>query len=257
MGSGYVLDFSNSTLQQFVAWSVGLDIYDSNYSGRGDSKAKRLRELLRIEQNHICGKLIADLVEHAKSTIPPPDDKVLENCQRIAERLRAGAPVLVSLPPEAEQPTFQALANEVRRSIEANKPEAGLDRLHTYLAAYLRVVCEDNGITVEKDEPINSYLGKYVKALKVAKRIESDMTTKIMMYSIHVIEAFNKVRNEQSLAHPNEMLNYDEALLIFQNVVAMVHFVAAIERKAPRPSPRTLFDPTAIGDGKAADDIPF
>lgn len=43
MGGGYVLDFSNRTLAEFVAESTGRDIYDAQYAYASGSKANRLR----------------------------------------------------------------------------------------------------------------------------------------------------------------------------------------------------------------------
>lgn len=46
------------------------------------------------------------------------------------------------------------------------------------------------------------------------------MTECILKSSISTLEAFNRVRNEQSFAHDNSILNYDESLLIFNHVKA-------------------------------------
>ena len=43
MGSGYVLDFSNRTFDEFVFDSTGKSIYDSKYDNGSGSKANRLR----------------------------------------------------------------------------------------------------------------------------------------------------------------------------------------------------------------------
>lgn len=237
MGSGYVLDFSNNSLQQFVHDSVGRDIYNAKYSGNGDSKAKRLRTFFRAEPNHLVGKLITDLVQHATAGTTSPQLEVLQGCQRVADRLREGAPVLEDIPPECEESTLQALTKSVRQAIEANQPETGLDRLHTYFVSYLRRVCESNGVATTRDEPAHSVMGKYVKLLKNSGRIESEMTGRILTYAISTMDSFNRVRNEQSLAHPNPMLNYHEALLIFNHVVAVVNFIRAIEQRALAATP--------------------
>lgn len=47
MGGGYVLDFSNRTFSEFFKDEIGINIDDSVYCDSGDSKAKRLRSLLR------------------------------------------------------------------------------------------------------------------------------------------------------------------------------------------------------------------
>src|SRR5688572_13693216 len=61
MGSGYVLNFSNRTFQEFVADSVSRDIYDARYAYGGGSKANLLRGFIKEEGNRIVGKLLNDL----------------------------------------------------------------------------------------------------------------------------------------------------------------------------------------------------
>ena len=53
MSGGYVLDFTNRTIQEFVADSVGKDIFDSAYDYESGSKANRLRAFWKAEPNHV------------------------------------------------------------------------------------------------------------------------------------------------------------------------------------------------------------
>jgi hypothetical protein len=71
---------------------------------------------------------------------------------------------------------------------------------------------EPSGITLD------AIFGKYVKFLVSHNKIESLMTERILKYSIHVIEAFNDIRNNKSFAHDNPILNYSESVLIFNNL---------------------------------------
>jgi hypothetical protein len=57
------------------------------------------------------------------------------------------------------------------------------------------------------------------------------MTEKILKYSIHVIEAFNDVRNNRSFAHDNQILNYSESVLIFNNITNSIKFIETIEKE--------------------------
>lgn len=96
MGDGYVLTFSNRSFSRFVFDSTGKQVYDDarTYAREGDSKANRLRAFWKIEPNHVVGKLIADLVEHTKEpSTERGDGALVAECRRIAERLKAGAPV--------------------------------------------------------------------------------------------------------------------------------------------------------------------
>ena len=55
------------------------------------------------------------------------------------------------------------------------------------------------------------------------------MTERILKTSISVMESFNDVRNNHSLAHDNALLNHNEALLIFNHVVNALRFVQELE----------------------------
>ena len=93
------------------------------------------------------------------------------------------------------------------------------------------MTCEPHGITITRDKPLHSVFGEYVKALRDGGYLESAMTERILKSSISVLEAFNDVRNNKSLAHDNPILNYEESLLIFNHVAASVRFIKALEIK--------------------------
>jgi hypothetical protein len=136
----------------------------------------------------------------------------------------------------------------VRDAIDRNEPETGLDRLHTFVVKYFRVLCDKRGIDTSREKALHSLVGEYVKALKTEGLIESEMTERILKSSISVMEAFNRVRNEQSFAHDNKVLSYNESLLIFGHVTSSIRFVEAIEKPSAdkRGLPKEKFD-----------DIPF
>jgi hypothetical protein len=66
---------------------------------------------------------------------------------------------------------------------------------------------------------------------------------------ISILEAFNHVRNEKSLAHDNPVLNYSESLLIFNHVASSIRFIAALE-DTPKQTE------TSVGN-ESEDEFPF
>jgi hypothetical protein len=234
MSSGYVLDFSNRTFEEFVADSVKRAISEPKYNRDSGSKANRLRAFWTLEPNHVVGKLLSDLLEYARVAGLSQDQELTEVCRRVAQRLLQGAPVadLEALVPNSPEKEFDALVKAVRSSIDNNEPEAGLDRLHTFVLKYLRVLCARYGIGPDREKPLHSLMGEYVKALKQQGSIESEMTERILKSSISLLDAFNRVRNEQSLAHDNRILNYEESVLIFNQITSVVRFIRAVEERA-------------------------
>ncbi len=254
MGGGYVLDFSNRTLAEFVEESTGRDIYDARYDYASGSKANRLRAFWTQEPNHLVGKLLNDLLEYCRPAAGDPDrDRLFEECERIAARLLQSAHVdgLEAITPEGTERGFEVLARAVRDSIENNEPEAGLDRLHTFVTKLIRTLSERRGVTIDRDKPLHSIFGEYVKALRAAGLIESEMTERILKSSISTMEAFNRVRNDTSFAHDTPTLNYDESLLIFNHVCSAVRFIRALESRAARARS------AAPLQGAIDDEIPF
>jgi|SRR6185312_2011076 len=248
MGSGYVLDFSNRTFREFIHDSVGMDIDDSRIGGSG-SKAWRLRHFWSEQPDYVVGKLLKDMIESV--TVDCGDESFgtirygvrrssvqKTQCMKIAERLLQSAPVsdtnVIAVLSRREE--FDRLAAGVMDSINKNDPESGLDRLHTFTITYVRLLCDKYGIPVDRDEPLHSLMGKYVKKLKERDLIESQMTERILKSSISVLEYFNDVRNNMSLAHANPVLNRAESLLIFQHVTSLITFIWTIDGEEPTPS---------------------
>lgn len=63
MKSGYVLDFTDATFEEFFRTTVSLNIYDEKYKIHGTSKAKRLRAFWEIEDNQTVLKVLSELFE--------------------------------------------------------------------------------------------------------------------------------------------------------------------------------------------------
>jgi hypothetical protein len=251
MDSGYVLNFSNRTFSEFFLDSVGIDIYDTKYDFGSGSKANRLRAFWERESNYLVGRVIGLLFEEwneFKSFDSPSEPP--EECLTIVRRLQASAPVpdIGAIIPNVEDENFETLARTVRDCIDRNEPEMGLDRLHTFVVKYFRTLCAKRGILTDREKPLHSLVGEYVKTLKSEGLIESEMTERILKSSISVMEAFNNVRNEQSFAHDNRVLNYNESLLIFGHVSSSIRFIDVIE---------TRIRSKAGSKPKKDDEIPF
>jgi hypothetical protein len=95
MGGGYVLDFSNTTFQQFVYDTCKIDIYNSKYEMYGDSKAKRLRAFWQLESDKQVGILTNEMLAYwrAKKKInneelTKSEAQIFNDSLIIANRLR-------------------------------------------------------------------------------------------------------------------------------------------------------------------------
>lgn len=241
MGGGYVLDFSNNSFQEFVNSNVNRDIYNDCYSDMGNSKANRLRSFWNNETNYLVSKLIRALLDYWKEIKQMNDEglndkekRLFQEGYEISDRLSQNnveEHIDVILSNDFIDEDFELLSKNIRDTIENNEPELALDRLHTYSVKYIRNICDKHGIIYNKNEPLNSCYGKYIKFLKDKDLIETEMTETILKFSISLLDKFNYVRNNKSFAHDNSILNYDESMLVFRNVTSIIGFIKAIEEK--------------------------
>jgi len=240
MRGGYVCDFSNRTFRDFVLENTGIDVYTDKYVQSGTSKANRLRAFWRIESNYLAAKLIKELLEYWKTQKLASDEKLqsleqnlYNECFKIVSRLESKNPIedIDAFKPNSSDENFSLLSDSIQESIKKNEPNQALDRLHTFVIKYVRELCDKHSISYNRSTPLHSLFGGYVRLLRDQKFIESEMSERILKSSISILEAFNFVRNKQSLAHDNPILNYNESVLVFNNISCIFRFVESIEQK--------------------------
>lgn len=262
MGSGYVMDFSNRTFQEFIFDSLNIDIYDSKYDYESGSKANRLRAFFKEESNYRVAILLEALLDYwltkallGENGFDVSQENLHKECAKVVERLKSDTIVeeIGVIKEVVDDRDFSLLAKSIKESIDKNEPETALDRLHTYSMKFIRQLCENHKIEIKKDESLNALFGKYVKFIVANDNIESQMTERILKYSIHVLEAFNDIRNNRSFAHDNPILNYSESVLIFNNVTNTIKFIESVEKEIETKQKQDKSETETVD----WDDLPF
>lgn len=245
MKGGYVCDFSDRTFGDFVLDSTGIDVYLEGYEEIGTSKANRIRNFWKKENNYLTAKLLEDILEYWKIQQTTSDyswntgenkkynQELHDECLKIVERLKQNISIenIDVLHNVKGDKTNELLIKSIQSSIEKDMPDEAIDRLHTYMVNYVRKLCDENLIDYKKSTSLHNLFSLYIKHLTENKLIESEMTLRILKSSISLLDAFNTVRNNQSLAHDNRVLNYEESVLIFNSILSVVRFVQSIEKK--------------------------
>ncbi|RYJ38920.1 Abi_C domain containing protein [Flavobacterium anhuiense] len=247
MGSGYVADFSDRTFQEFVGAVTGLDIDDPKYHYSSNSKANRLRQFIKVENDNTVGKLLQEmshyyfekLKEQQSTSWYQKDEKEFKNSEelyqeslKITQRLQGNiVDDIGAIKPNSDDVDFKKLSESIRESIEKNLPEIALDRLHTFVMKYIRELCKKHGIKYTADEALHSIFGKYIKFLIEMGFLETEMSKRILKTSISNLDSFNDIRNNKSFAHDNPILNYEESVLVFNSISSMIKFIEALENR--------------------------
>ena len=235
MHGGYVLDFSDRTITEFFEDEFGIDFYDPKYAFNGTSKAKRLRAFLTTEDAYTVCRVARALWMH-RETIPhylddpAGSEKVRTALFTLLSRIEGSdtAPRTDALERFKKDETLEELIGAIERDISANKPAAALDRLHTYCQKKFGHLLEERGIPCERSDPLHSRVGKYVKALEGEREIR-EITRRVLKSSISIFEQFNDIRNNQSFAHDNTIVDQAEARFIYDSISAILRFVKTVD----------------------------
>src|SRR5699024_10210546 len=151
MDSGYVLDFSNKKLQEYVEDVTDKNIYDNKYYFGTGSKANRLRAFWKIESNVLVSKLSLSLLENWEQIFrlsKPTEDEfkrlyhLKENSERELLTLKDtpsssfNTNVLAAL---SFEENYRLLETNIEKLLNDDNPQLALDRMHTYITTYYRI----------------------------------------------------------------------------------------------------------------------
>ncbi|WP_027702123.1 hypothetical protein [Metaclostridioides mangenotii] len=239
-GKGYVINFSDSAFETFVMDSTGKYINDEKYkdSTSSNSKEKRLRRFILLEDNYLVVKLLRDLIDywydlqtsHDKYALEDDEEHWYNECKEIIEKLKNSTVDIDKLNIE-EDKNFPILVSKIKHSIDIGEVGAGLGELHTYMVRFFRLLCNKYSLHFEKDEPLHSLAGKCIKAIERENKIETAMGAKLLKSNIDFLDKFNPVRNDRSLSHDNDIINNKEAIYLLNSIITLKSFIDSIEEE--------------------------
>lgn len=259
MSSGYVLNFSNRTFEQFIGETINIEIYGGHGYEIYCSKAEKLRQIWKNESDVCVGKLLENLIiycENNKDILSPMDNYVdpsnenLNELWLIVKRLQ-GNTLTIELPEKKEE-TLKMLLEDIKNALARNNPMLVLDRLHTFSIKLIRQISKENNLKIVNERgtayPLHTLIGNLIKYYKQNAILQSEFVSVTMQYSISIFEKFNDIRNNKSFAHDNEVLNIIESEYVVRTMANLLEFIDKIEKQKI----------TAQKDGLSIiDDIPF
>lgn len=233
-GAGFVLDFSDKTFSIFFEDEFKIDIDDNRYKEIGNSKGKRFRSFIGQENSMLVARVLRCLWDYRAAIIERQgkidSPTLMDSYFQIIHKLEGQSEIAKTdaLDKFENNQTLDELITAIQRDIQVNKPQAALDRLHTYCMKKFAHLLSLRGYECTNEDPLDSRVGKYIKFLETEFDIHQ-MSLRIMKGSISVFESFNNVRNNNTFAHDNEILGLHEARFIFDSVSNVLRFIRSFE----------------------------
>lgn len=259
--SGYVFTFLKSgytktNTRDMIYEATGIDIYkNAEYNM---SQERCIRKIWDECDDYTVGKLLKIMLDYylgvAKWDWDRREEIDYQELRELEKRLMRN-PVSI---PAAATDTLKLVKEDIERNCNNNTPELALDRLHTFSTEFFRSECKKHGISTEDDRgneyPLQSLVGRLKNWYTENHYFDSDFSVVAIQNTINIFDKFNAIRNDQSAAHPNEVLNKAEALYAVHIVAETLTFIDKIERikDAEAAMPRLPWD-----DFDADGELPF
>lgn len=237
-GFGYVLDFSDRTMQEFFEDEFEIEIYAQENLVNGTSKRNCLTTFLKNTDSSQALRVLNELWDKREGLISlSPSSELSKDAvsktpafRKVIDRMSSEPSSVSSDGVEAfeRDRTLEELVSDIERTLAAGKPEVAIDHLHTYCMKKITHLLKVRGIECTDDEPLHSRYGKYRKCLESEQSLHQ-FTERALKTFISLLESFNDLRNNNSLAHDNEILQAYEARFIFSSVSSMLVLLRTLE----------------------------
>lgn len=248
MRGGYVLDFTNSTFQDFVVTAIGVDPYAGEY----ESKANLLRRMWQELPDASVVKLNLELLDHWKDGKSIAGESITEGEQRMYDELRAefsatqeadvavdtaflnkdfGTVDLTALPSAlTATDVVEARLTEIDRAMKASAPLAVIFLVGSTLEGLLAELAIGQAATFVSSRAAPRSKDGKVKPLQDWTLSELITVAKdIGVLSADVAEHADQVRNFRNYIHPRQQLKENFAPRIETARIAQQVLVGALK----------------------------
>lgn len=226
--SGYLLNFSDASFLQFFSSELNFDIGDAKYCIHGTSKGKRLRAFFELEEDRLVGKCIISLAEYCLTNYNETNQELAAVVKEIGQKLMGNSLIdnvesLISRVDEVI--SDRVLIISILTDVKAGNESAILDRLHTFLHKYFAALLTRLDLQYSNDDKLERKYAILRESIMGNNQNLTKMTIAILKAQTNIIQEFNTVRNNNTLAHPNETLSREESIYIINQIVNFVEFI--------------------------------
>jgi len=122
--------------------------------------------------------------------------------------------------------TVEQALDDAKQLVLSGKPNNAVDRTHTAIHGYLQDKCKRLDIKFESADTI-ARLFKLIRSHPIFAKTnaKNNEISKINNSIGAILDALNTIRNEKSLAHPNELLGKTEAMLAINCSLTILHYL--------------------------------
>ena len=221
--------FSIKSHADFYAEYCGVDLDWNDYPFQGTTREVFIAALEALPIEDQAKVLRGVLKVFTPANESDKRTELMPDITKLIARLETGEMVSANKLKISSSTVDRAL-DEADVSLRSSNPAHAVDRIHTALHGHLRALCEDGRIEYEPSDTPAVLLKKLRNSHPkfMGSGPKSKEITRVLNAMATIFDAFNPIRNQASLAHPNlELLGNDEARLVINSARSLLHYLDA------------------------------
>jgi hypothetical protein len=237
---GYLGSFSYAKHDRF--WLEVCDMAVGTAAFAGTTRECFEETLFQSAPRDQAAVLRAILEDYPSLDAPDPErpkfraEKLRREVLSWIDRLETGTTsVEISLLTASD--TVRRALDDADNLMRTSGPQSAVDRVHTAMHGYLLSLCDDAGIGYG-ERPTMNQLFKALRAEHVSLSdlgVRADDMARMLGSMAAILDALNPVRNNASMAHPNDALVGEaEAVLVINTVRTLLTYFEAKQREMDR-----------------------
>jgi hypothetical protein len=223
VADGYLGDFSYRTHAEFYPEYCDLDIDPNSYPG---TTRERFIEILSTQPPRHQAKILRGVIDRFNEG-NPARARLRPELDAWINRLESAPAVGLDTPEHTRDVVLRALA-DADELIRTNGATSAVDRIHTALHGHVLALCEAAGIEADRETTMNRALKllRQSHPALAASGPRADDITRVLGALATVLDSLNPLRNNASVAHPNEeLLDEPEAHLAINAARTVLAFL--------------------------------
>lgn len=228
VSGGYLGDFTYRSHSDFYIEYCDLDGIDpSEIAG---TTRERFIEILKREAPHVQARILRGILRKypSNSSSNRTEERAAE-IESMIRQLESGCGVPSSMPSFTSQAVTRAI-NDAETLLRESGASSGVDRMHTAFHGFLLGLCARNEIPHSTDASITELykqLRQYHPGLQDLGE-HSGGINRILKAFAAAVDSLNTLRNQASIAHPNEaILDREEAYLYVNAIRTLMAYIDA------------------------------
>mgnify|MGYP000919548853 FL=1 len=190
----------------------------------GDIQSRKIEKATPLWKTVPRAGSYAKLEEAVKKLLPL---KVL--LEELCETETGIKPTVIPPIDTSTNPSLREAIRDAQLLFDANGAPNAVDRFHTLLQAYLEEQCTKASLSYNIDATINTLLKLLREKHPALLKLQSNQpeVVEILKGMSNTLDKLSTLRNNKSLAHPNELLPLDEATFVIDSVNTILKYLSS------------------------------